>query len=102
NLIVTTQGQLKVADFGVARVDTSNLTTAGMVIGTPSYMSPEQCRGLEVDARSDLFSAGVVLYQLLTGVKPFRGDIQAIAYKICHEEPEPPSKLSELKLPAAV
>jgi serine/threonine-protein kinase len=102
NLIVTTEGQLKVADFGVARVDTSNLTTAGMVIGTPSYMSPEQCRGLEADARSDLFSAGVVLYELLTGVKPFRGDIQAIAYKICHEDPEPPSKLSELKLPPAV
>ena len=102
NLIVTSEGQLKVADFGVARVDTSNLTTAGMVIGTPSYMSPEQCRGLEADARSDLFSAGVVLYELLTGVKPFRGDIHAIAYKICHEEPEPPSKLSERQLPPAV
>ena len=102
NLIVTSEGQLKVADFGIARVDTSNLTTAGMVIGTPSYMSPEQCRGLEADARSDLFSAGVVLYELLTGEKPFRGNLEAIAYKICHEEPEPPSKLSELKLPAAV
>ena len=102
NLIVTKEAQLKVADFGVARIDTSNLTTAGMVIGTPSYMSPEQCRGLETDARSDLFSAGVVLYELLTGVKPFRGNIQAIAYKICHEEPEPPSALSSLKLPPAV
>ena len=102
NLIVTKEAQLKVADFGVARIDTSNLTTAGMVIGTPSYMSPEQCRGLETDARSDLFSAGVVLYELLTGVKPFRGNVQAIAYKICHEEPEPPSALSSLKLPPAV
>jgi serine/threonine-protein kinase len=102
NLIVTKEGQLKVADFGVARIDTSNLTTAGMVIGTPSYMSPEQCRGLEADPRSDLFSAGVVLYELLTGVKPFRGNVQAIAYKICHEEPEPPSALSSLTLPPAV
>ena len=102
NLIVTKEGQLKVADFGVARIDTSNLTTAGMVIGTPSYMSPEQCRGLEADPRSDLFSAGVVLYELLTGVKPFRGNVQAIAYKICHEEPEPPSALSSLALPPAV
>ena len=102
NLIVTNHGLLKVADFGIARVDTSNLTTAGMVIGTPSYMSPEQCRGLDVDARSDLFSAGVVLYELLTGAKPFRGNIEAIAYKICHEEPEPPSALSSLKLPSAV
>ena len=102
NLIVTKEGQLKVADFGVARIDTSNLTTAGMVIGTPSYMSPEQCRGREADARSDLFSAGVVLYELMTGVKPFRGTVQSIAYKICHEEPEPPSALATLTLPPAV
>jgi serine/threonine protein kinase len=102
NLIVTDQGILKVADFGIARVDTSNLTMAGMVIGTPSYMSPEQCRGLLADARSDIFSTGVVFYELLTGEKPFRGNIETIAYKICHEEPPPPSALSSLKLPAAV
>ncbi|MEO8754319.1 MAG: serine/threonine-protein kinase, partial [Casimicrobiaceae bacterium] len=102
NLIVTKEGQLKVADFGVARVDTSNLTTVGMVIGTPSYMSPEQCLGREADARSDLFSTGVVLYELLTGVKPFRGTVQSIAYRICHDEPEPPSALSTLRLPAPV
>ena len=102
NLIVTSQGALKVADFGIARIDRSNLTTAGMVIGTPSYMSPEQCRGLETDARSDLFSAGVVLYELLTGQKPFRGNLEAVAYKICQEEPEPPSQLSSLQFPAAV
>ncbi len=102
NLIVKGSGALKVADFGVARIDTSNLTTVGMVIGTPSYMSPEQCMGREADARSDLFSAGVVLYELLTGRKPFTGSVEAIAYKICHENPPPPSTLSALKLPDAV
>ena len=102
NLIVSTAGQLKVADFGVARIDTSDLTVAGMVIGTPSYMSPEQCRGLAVDARSDLFSAGVVLYELLTGEKPFRGTLQTISHNICYEEPAPPSRVSALKLPEAV
>ncbi len=102
NLIVTNQGVLKVADFGIARVDRTDLTMAGMLIGTPLYMSPEQCRGLDVDSRSDLFSTGVVLYELLTGEKPFRGNMEQITYKICHEEPEPPSRLSKLHLPTAV
>ena len=97
NLIVTNQGVLKVADFGIARVDRTDLTMAGMLIGTPLYMSPEQCRGLDVDSRSDLFSAGVVLYELLTGEKPFRGNMEQITYKICHEDPEPPSRLSKLQ-----
>jgi serine/threonine-protein kinase len=102
NLIVDRHGALKVADFGVARVDTSNLTTVGMVIGTPSYMSPEQCKGRDADARSDLFSAGVVLYELLTGRKPFTGTVEAIAHKICYEDPPPPSTVSPIKLPEAV
>lgn len=102
NLIVTADGMLKIADFGVARMDMSNLTSVGMVIGTPSYMSPEQCMGKEADARSDIFSSGVVLYELLTGQKPFMGSVEAIAYKICHEEPLPPSQLSGLRLPAAM
>ena len=102
NLIVTDGGRLKVADFGIARVDTSNLTQAGMIIGTPSYMSPEQCRGLDSDSRSDLWSAGVVMYELLTGDKPFSGTLESIAYKICHEDPRVPSALSKLKLPPDV
>ena len=102
NLIVGEDGKLKIADFGIARVDTTNLTQAGMIIGTPSYMSPEQCRGLDSDARSDLWSAGVVMYELMTGEKPFRGTMETIAYKICHEEPPAPSTLSKLKLPADV
>jgi serine/threonine protein kinase len=102
NLILTSGGTLKVADFGIARIDTSNLTNAGMVMGTPSYMSPEQCQGKEVDRRSDVFSTGVVLYELLTGEKPFSGSIEAIAFKICYEEPRPPSEISKLVLSPAL
>src|SRR5213595_2235713 len=69
-----------------------------MVMGTPSYMSPEQCQGKEIDRRSDLFSAGVVLYELLTGEKPFSGSIEAIAFKICYEDPRLPSEISKLPI----
>jgi len=99
NLIIATDGTLKVADFGIARIDTSTLTQTGMVMGTPSYMSPEQCQGREIDHRSDLFSVGVVLYELLTGERPFGGSVEMIAYKICNEEPRPPSQVSLRPLP---
>ena len=102
NLLVTRDGVLKVADFGIARIDRTNLTSLGVVIGTPSYMSPEQCRGEETDARSDLFSVGVVLYELMTGERPFPGSSEAVTYKICNEEPAPPSQRAAFKLPAAV
>ena len=102
NLLVTGAGVLKVADFGIARVDRSNLTSYGTVIGTPSYMSPEQCRGNETDARSDLFSAGVVLYELVTGHRPFLGPAEAVAHRICNEEPAPPSQHAAFKLPPEV
>jgi serine/threonine-protein kinase len=102
NLILTGGGALKVADFGIARIDTTNLTMTGMVMGTPSYMSPEQCQGRDSDHRSDLFSAGVVIYELLTGERPFRGSAEMIAYNICNENPRPPSEVSTLPLPQAV
>ena len=102
NLILTAQGRLKVADFGIARIDTSNLTTIGSVMGTPSYMSPEQCQGKPLDGRSDLFSTAVVLYEMLTGEKPFGGSVESIAYKICHESPVPPSQRSYLGLPTSM
>jgi serine/threonine protein kinase len=102
NLILTASGAVKVADFGIARIDTSNLTNAGMVMGTPSYMSPEQCQGKDIDRRSDLFSTGVVLYELLTGEKPFSGSIEAIAFKICYEDHRPPSEIAKLPLTPAM
>src|SRR5580704_1291434 len=71
NLFVTTDGQVKILDFGVARIASSKLTRSGLLVGTPDYMSPEQVMGMVVDQRSDVFSAGAVFYQLLTGRKPF-------------------------------
>ncbi|MGH7042690.1 MAG: serine/threonine-protein kinase [Acetobacteraceae bacterium] len=73
NILLLPDGRVKMTDFGIARLDGGNMTLAGAVLGTPSYMSPEQCRGELVDARSDLFSAGVVLFELLSGERPFPG-----------------------------
>lgn len=93
NIMLTTSGKLKIADFGIARIDTSNLTQQGSVLGTPNYMSPEQFKGLGADCRSDIFSAGVVFYELLTGEKPFQGPLEAMAYKVCNEvHPAPTSR----------
>ena len=92
NLIVMRNGKLKIADFGIARIDSSNLTHVGVVMGTPGYMAPEQYTGAPVDRRVDVFSAGVVMYELLTGVKPFTGTVEAVAYKVCYDNPPPPSQ----------
>jgi len=94
NIILLPDGKVKVADFGIARIESSALTQVGTVLGTPSYMSPEQFSGLVADGRSDLFSAGVVLYQLLTGEKPFTGALTTIMHKVLKEEPPAPSELS--------
>ncbi|SAL80465.1 serine/threonine protein kinase [Caballeronia arvi] len=102
NLLVSAQGRLKVADFGVAHVESSTLTLAGAMIGTPSYMSPEQFTGESVDGRSDLFSAAIVLYQMLTGCRPFAGASQAdVMRQIMHETPRAPSACNPA-LPAAL
>jgi len=88
NIMRTSEGQIKVMDFGIAKIPSSTLTQAGSVLGTPSYMSPEQIRGEDLDGRSDLFSLGCVLYELLTGVKPFRGaTLAALSYQINHVNP---------------
>ena len=102
NLIMTATGQLKVADFGIARIDTSELTMDGTVLGTPAYMSPEQCTGRPSDHRSDLFSAAVVFYELLTGEKPFVGSVEALTYQICQVDVKPPSTVAMLPLPSSV
>ncbi len=80
-------GTMKLTDFGIARITDSSKTKTGMVLGTPSYMSPEQLSGKKVDGRSDLFSLGVMLYQLISGQLPFQGDSMAtLMYKIANEE----------------
>ena len=99
NIIMTPDGRLKVADFGIARIDRSNLTQVGSVMGTPAYMSPEQYAGQQVDRRSDVFSCGVVLYELLTGVKPFEGPTETVGYKICHEPHRNPSEINPEGVP---
>ena len=95
NLIVLDDGTVKIADFGIARVEKSELTQAGTVLGTPPYMSPEQFTGQTLDGRSDLFSCGVILYQFLTGEKPFTGSTNSIMYKVLREEPPAPSMFRE-------
>ena len=94
NIILLKDGTVKVADFGIARIESSNLTQAGAVLGTPAYMSPEQFMGQTVDGRSDLFSAGVILYQFLTGDKPFTGTLTTIMHKVLKEDPPAPSELN--------
>jgi serine/threonine-protein kinase len=94
NIIIRPNGQVKVADFGIARIESSQYTQAGTVLGTPAYMSPEQFMGQTVDRRSDIFSAGVVLYQFLTGERPFSGTATTIMHKVLSVDPPLPSRLN--------
>ncbi|MCF3948470.1 protein kinase [Acidiphilium sp. AL] len=100
NVMITRDGRVKLADFGVARIESSSLTQAGTMIGTPSYMSPEQFMGQTIDARTDIYSAGVLLYQLLTGEKPFEGSVTGIMHKVLNTEPPAASALSVSVTPA--
>jgi len=87
NILLLDDDQVKVADFGIARVISSSKTQTGIIFGTPSYMSPEQVAGKKVDGRSDLFSLGVVFYELLSGARPFRGDsMTALLYAVSNNE----------------
>jgi eukaryotic-like serine/threonine-protein kinase len=94
NVLVGPEGRLKVTDFGIARSGASQMTEVGSIIGTAQYLSPEQARGAHVDQTSDLYSVGVVLYEMLTGQVPFTGDTPLeIAMKHLSEVPKPPSEL---------
>ena len=101
NILMTESGQPKILDFGIARLVAGGLTRPGKFFGTPNYMSPEQVIGGDVDGRTDQFSLGVILYQLLTGEKPFVGEsVTAISYQVVNVDPPPPSKLNPALRPS--
>lgn len=94
NLHIQRGGQIKIMDFGLAKLSSSDMTRAGMIMGTPNYMSPEQVRGEKATARSDVFSLGAVFYELLTNRKPFEADsLHAVLFQVMQNEPEPLSSL---------
>jgi len=103
NILLLDDKQVKVADFGIARVISSSKTQTGIIFGTPSYMSPEQVAGKKVDGRSDLFSLGVVFYELLTGARPFKGDsMTALLYAVTSAEYVPLKTLAPKTPPSCV
>src|SRR4051812_7110603 len=96
NILLDRAGRVKIADFGIAKMagQSTELTMAGSVMGSPQYLSPEQIRGDDLDGRSDIFSLGVVLYEMLSGRRPFEGDtITTLVYQILHKDPPPVSEL---------
>jgi len=95
NIVLTTGGQVKVLDFGIARAPTGEGTKPGRLLGTPNYMAPEQVTGGKIDGRADQFSLAVTLYHLLTGERPFVGEsLTAISYQVVNVTPPPPSRLN--------
>lgn len=94
NIMILSNGSVKITDFGIALIPSSSRTVAGMILGSPKYMSPEQVVGQEVDGRADIFSLGVVLYEMLTGRPPFVGEnISAIMFRILNEMPTAPGEV---------
>jgi len=94
NILITPDNRVKITDFGIARIDSSNLTMEGQLLGTPNYMAPEQIQGREVDHRADIFSLGVVFYEMLTRRKPFQGEnLTAVTHKIVYDAFTPPDEI---------
>jgi serine/threonine-protein kinase len=94
NVLISERGQVKITDFGVARLPGSDLTRSDQFVGSPGFMSPEQLRGAAVDGRADLFALGVILYELLTGRAPFDGEnVSEVLYRITSQPAEPPSEV---------
>ena len=100
NLMLTSGGQAKIADFGIARIESSSMTQLGTVMGTPAFMSPEQFLGSGVTSRSDIYSSGVLLYQMLAGERPFKGNFSTIQQLALNTEPQWPSERSPAAPPA--
>jgi serine/threonine protein kinase/AmiR/NasT family two-component response regulator len=94
NIMINNDGRIKINDFGIARIESTNLTKVGDMVGTPSYMSPEQFKAEEISGTSDLYSIGVIAYELLTGRRPFVGSIPAIMQQVVNATPEKPSSLN--------
>ncbi len=95
NIMILKDYRAKVMDYGIARVESSSMTKTGIAMGTPNYMSPEQLKGQTPDQRADLFSLGVVMYELLLGRRPFKGEnITSLIYSILHQEPQKPSNIN--------
>jgi serine/threonine-protein kinase len=92
NILINNDGRLKLTDFGIARLDSSTLTQVGEIMGSPGYMSPEQFLGTDIDARSDLYSVGVIAYELLTGRRPFIGNNAEVMRQALNERPINPSE----------
>ncbi len=94
NILINADNRVKITDFGIARMDTSNLTMEGQLLGTPNYMAPEQIQGRDVDHRADIFSLGVVFYEMVTRKKPFQGEnMTAVTHKIVYDSFTPPEDI---------
>lgn len=95
NLMILDNYKVKVMDYGIARVDSNSMTKTGIAMGTPNYISPEQLKGGAVDHRADLFSLGVVIYEMLVGRRPFKGEnLTSLIYAIANDNPEKPSNIN--------
>ena len=99
NVMINNDGRVKINDFGIARIDSTTLTRVGDLVGTPSFMSPEQFKGEHVDGTTDLYSIGVIAYELLTGRRPFVGGLAAIMHQVLNAVPAKPSSLNSALSP---